>query len=1153
RLATEILKVIGPDKPKPVGGAQVVTAEARERIGRAVSALAKNLLPGFNAAVAKVDANLKAEESAWDLDETKDRKKIDEINEAAVNLRYAALFDAWLSMVALREVAVRGGEFGIPDAVMKEADAAIAGFLSARAAVASNPANETNLQMMQSWDFNWGERNGYITLFVQSLLGEGVRLKVKGASADDVQGELVKIASLDAAKTVPEARFRPMFIALQLKCWNAVFRMRLGQGTPQALEAGVNQWKAMQGKDGWFKDNPSVTPESADKDIRIELARLHMTVAKVMHAKGDKVAAGTVLGAIANARRNELRENAQLWIRDFVTPGQNQQNTGNEWAAQPVATDPETALSVARSFFAAANDTADVQQQRTFYLTAAVALRGAVLGLTAPGFERNQFPRWAPDIYERYAFALSKLDMRWQAAIVAQEGLRQIQAFGATDKKGPWRTGDGKLAGDAGKALERLARNGQIFASQLRARADGPAATVVSGSIIELAKAVAPETVNDDADWVARKGEFEAKRWEDAIKGAQEMSKKRPDQFFKCFAFITSCRMKWHGELAAKKDATAADKDRMAKLRDEMAKSSAAVVDLVNKQLPAEKDPAKKKELLQALTTAKTVEVFSLSQAGKHEDILNRLGGSFWTPPPADRELGAQMLRAMAIAAARFAANAAVDEQKKPRTDAAAFLAAWKRLEEVHAIAAKQLPRYTSDEDPLTGTRKALFNAFLTMQRTAEFLASNAKGDKPLVAATPAQAEELARIQELATRFYADAIEPTLSSGSEPALLQSVAFALDELGDGPRAGRIYDLALAAVGRHAGVAAYRADAKAWLDDFQAKVLVREDRAMQEAVKTVRDLLEDTPGTRDALAKGQDLKSLPEKPINYALARRALGDLRKVVNEPNRRTLLGDKHGPVVAAIDEAEKAVGQLNQEIAMLARRAALLRSEGRKAEANAIYNRLIDYDPLDGEFQSARIDITLDLVKAGQKVEKATIEKAIQDAISFRTLTKPGTERWWLASIQVMELSIANGDPSPVDDWLRRMRVDNSDISVDLIAPPPMGSPSDAKGVRRARDQQAVALANRFLQLYGANGVKEKPGFRIETIEFDGRRMALFVAPDTPALEIVAVTDPNTDDTWSVVWEKGKAPPVIELQAPAGVGATAAAAPASATTAAGK
>ncbi|MFM2092710.1 MAG: hypothetical protein RLZZ127_3199, partial [Planctomycetota bacterium] len=227
RLATEIMKVIGPDKPKPVGGAAVITPEARERIGRAVAALAKNLLPAFNDAVAKVDANLKDEEEAWNLDEKKDAKRLDEINERAVNLRYAALFDAWLSMIALREVAMRGAEFGIPDGVLKEADAAIAGLLTARAAMASNPTNDTNLQMMQSWDFNWGERNGYITLFAQSLIGEGVRLKVKGASADDVQGELVKIASLDAAKTVPEARFRPMFLALQLKCWNAVFRLRL--------------------------------------------------------------------------------------------------------------------------------------------------------------------------------------------------------------------------------------------------------------------------------------------------------------------------------------------------------------------------------------------------------------------------------------------------------------------------------------------------------------------------------------------------------------------------------------------------------------------------------------------------------------------------------------------------------------------------------------------------------------------------------------------------------------------------------------------------------------------------------------------------------------------------------------------------------------
>jgi tetratricopeptide (TPR) repeat protein len=511
------------------------------------------------------------------------------------------------------------------------------------------------------------------------------------------------------------------------------------------------------------------------------------------------------------------------------------------------------------------------------------------------------------------------------------------------------------------------------------------------------------------------------------------------------------------------------------------------------------------------------------------------------------------MLRAMSIAAARFATNAAVDDQKRPRTDVPAFLAAWKRLEEVQAIAGRQLTRYGTDEDPLTAPRKALFNAFLTMQRTAEFLASNAQGDKATVKADANQLAELARIQEVATRTYADAIEPTLGATSEPALLQSVAFALDELGDASRAGRIYDLALKAVGRHPGVAAYRADPKAWLDDFQAKILVREERALQDAVRLIRDLLEDSPGTRDALAKGLSGSDLTEKPINFTQARRAITALRTLVNEPNRRTLLGERHASVVTAIDEADRTVGQLNQEIAMLSRRAATLRSEGKKAEANAIYNRLIEYDPLDAEFQSARIDITLDLIKAGQKVDKATVEKAIQDAIGFRATARAGTERWWLASIQVMELSIANGDPSPVDDWLRRMRVDNSDISVDLIAPPPMGAPADAKGVRRARDQQAVALAGRFLQLYAANGVKEKPGFRIDSVEVDGRRLAVFVAPDTPALEAIQVTDPNTDDTWTVLWEKGKPPPVIDLRVPDAPATATGAAAASSTTAAGK
>ena len=75
------------------------------------------------------------------------------------------------------------------------------------------------------------------------------------------------------------------------------------------------------------------------------------------------------------------------------------------------------------------------------------------------------------------------------------------------------------------------------------------------------------------------------------------------------------------------------------------------------------------------------------------------------------------------------------------------------------------------------------------------------------------------------------------------------------------------------------------------------------------------------------------------------------------------------------------------------------------------------------------------------------------------------------------------------VNENLAFLRMNKSDLSRDLVKPAIEVVGTDGKTIaddsraRRPRTMQAVQLAQRYLDLFALNGVKEKPSFRIDDL----------------------------------------------------------------------
>lgn len=119
---------------------------------------------------------------------------------------------------------------------------------------------------------------------------------------------------------------------------------------------------------------------------------------------------------------------------------------------------------------------------------------------------------------------------------------------------------------------------------------------------------------------------------------------------------------------------------------------------------------------------------------------------------------------------------------------------------------------------------------------------------------------------------------------------------------------------------------------------------------------------------------------------------------------------------------------------------------------------------------------------------------------------------------------------PKPIIDRLSYDTMNKSTPADDLQLLP--REPRDDKRVRRARNSQAVDLCKRYLSLTQIPGVTAKPGFRVDTVEIDGKPVSVFLPADGTKF---AAQKRDLDDGTTVwfVWEDGKEAPPEAAAAP--------------------
>ncbi len=144
--------------------------------------LARTMAEEFANSLAKVSAHKADEERMWNLDERNPQFR--KILTEACDLRIEALSNAYLGVIALREVSLRGREFGMEPA-QTAAQAFLGTFLGEHGDV------------IAQWDFEFGEFTPFVRSYANVLLGEAVRLAVTKVKENEVESGLLAVIDFD--------------------------------------------------------------------------------------------------------------------------------------------------------------------------------------------------------------------------------------------------------------------------------------------------------------------------------------------------------------------------------------------------------------------------------------------------------------------------------------------------------------------------------------------------------------------------------------------------------------------------------------------------------------------------------------------------------------------------------------------------------------------------------------------------------------------------------------------------------------------------------------------------------------------------------------------------------------------------------------------
>lgn len=1090
RLINDLLRVCGQDSAPHQLGAQAIIPEQRAALNSITLTLIGDINAYFKEGLAKIQAHQKAEEDALLLEETD--PKFLTVAQEAVRMRAALVRPVYWAHLVLREIAERGNSFGLDPAPARD-------FLKDFAS--------KNFKTLEEWDFNWGGYDPSLRHPLLDLCLQAARFKVPQASIEDIAGEMQALVDIDInnykqAGVAVQEEIR----TLQVKAAASLvaFYREAGRDVaPKYFQRGLEVFQQFKEK---YKSDRSFRLDHPNHARVVELARLHFQVGRLQKAKGDPAAVGT-FGLVSSVRTHPLAGNAAAWAAWAIRPeGETTISSGATWGEVPVASDPAIAILTGGALLKAARTSGDPALQRQSLLSAAVTLRNGVLGLGSAAYAETA-DELAPEVWARYCDALSQLGMRWHAALAAQAGLRDIATRLAANKGAPWKERNGTWNAK-GRLISTLARNSFSYTAHLRMAGNSSAVSALTIDITNLVRQVSPDDAGKSQDISFILSLLAEKDWRAASTKIDEFVKAYPEESYRGASLRAMLN---RGAYDAAK--TEAEKKTIA---ERALKEADATAKQAEAELLKTTDPARKRVLNQALREGQALTAFFALRQGKNEVVLDLLGQHYWQNPPGDESTTIEMLGYLCQAMRNYFEELSKDEQK--RGDAAQLIANWPRTLQSYEIWKVQHERFPAAEERIGRLGGSLARVF---QIVAAQTALLRRADT-----APA---ELGAIEATANRAFADLIEPTLGPKSRPGTLLGVANVLWDLDEHPRAGRLYELYLAQIGDDPELAALREAPKDALAELDGLISQRPE--LRSKWNEAKDLLIDDPQLPQRIIEG----NLPpdqwgEKKRDFVAAVVAIRALREEVGKG--RITLGANFKPIDDGLARLDAMVTQLGRTMAVNGKLAQAYSEQGEKGKANAIYSKLIAYDPTNPDFLAAAVQLTIDQIKDGKtEVSEAQKKTALIQAARVREQAQNGTPAYWTAKIQTLELSITLGDTKEVNGALRFDAVNQSTPADDLQLLP--RQKRDDKRVRRARNAVSIDLCRRYLALFQQPGITEKPNFTLVDSELDGKPVTLFVPLDAPKFT-VHTRELDNGTTVRFFWEEGKEPPPEPEPAPA-------------------
>ncbi len=1101
RMVNEIAKLMHPDGAPPL---VPMGAEKIQSLARLLDVLGKQAEEDFKAAVDKVRANKAAEDKIWDLPEG--GKEQQEAINGGVEMRLEAMRPLTVAMLALRDAAHRGKDFGLDPAPVQAQIKKM--FTSERPEL----EKKTWTDVLAAWDFEWGEFNPYISINCGTLLGDALVAGAKGVKEEDVEGILQKVADFNT-KEFRDPNVRAEAYRLKFQAWTSLLRYRLLQNNTRSFNRGWAAWQDFQNR---AKTDEGLRLGQVPK-IASDLGKLYIMAGRIAQAKGDSTSAGALWAELSGTKpANPLGHYAKGWLIYKPDGGG---LSDNPWSLPPLAMDPEKALITARAFMGEANSTADPYQARQNYIKAAVALRNGVLGINSGLLDEKGYIEFAPQVYQVYGYVFYKMDMRHHAVVAAMDGARALGAklkwYAEQKKPNPWQktNADGKRVWDDARVTPlRVANDAEIYANRLKSR--DPNTQSLYSQAIDLLKSIDPDAVNDTlkrSQMISLLGEGD---FEGGLREAESFLREYPEQYLWIFTFKNSAVSQWLDKLS--KDG---DKAKITSLSEQLAKDNQAMAKRIGEELTkpglAEN---RKRELERARTTIKVSEIDNLIANKKYEEVIKKVDAEAIRNLPSEDLLAASMLRKLAKATFEW------HESRKDTLakDPAALLAALKTYETVYQNLDRGIGKLRGKsgvENTLDAAGQMLAIVFTRSVGMIAKLqqAGNASGD-------------LVAMAEVANRAFADLYEPTVDDKTPTANILFIARTLWEVEEKQRAAKQFARFIALNDKDPEVAAFRADPKPFVEKHSAVINARGE--FRKAWEEIADLSWDSAEDAQAYNTLPKDNWPPRQRRDLIQALNKIGDFRKLM-ATNKAVIAPDQFKQIDAAVDAFHAVISaRANQNLAKV-RLAAYYRESNQFEKALPLLDEMYKEDPLSLDNQMALVLVTYKAALEGNPMPpKEDLQKARGVVAEIRNAKNNTTDKigYWEAYTLVLEFSVMLNDNKVVNDTLSFLRRNRSDMSRDLIAPAQWG---DDKRARRPMNALSVILAKRFLDLYSKQGVTEKAAFKVVEVTVNGEPMAIFANTDAPEFTAKPMTTPDDDEVVAIIAADGSTPPPVKAEPP--------------------